>query len=76
MEIEVRFHQIQNQVITVGYLLPHKQQILFEYTPEFIKTGLELSPFYLPNKPGVFIETEQVFAGLYGLFNDSLPDGW
>ena len=76
MEIEVRFHQIQNKIITVGYLLPHNKQILFEYTPEFIKTGLELSPFYLPNQPSVFIEKERVFAGLYGLFNDSLPDGW
>lgn len=74
MEIEVRFHQ--NKAIIVGHLVPHKKQILFEYTPEFIKTGLALSPFYLPNKPGVFIEKERVFAGLYGLFNDSLPDGW
>ncbi|MEN8215288.1 MAG: type II toxin-antitoxin system HipA family toxin [Pseudomonadota bacterium] len=41
-----------------------------------MKTGLALSPFYLPNKPSVFIEKERVFAGLYGLFNDSLPDGW
>jgi len=76
VEIEVRFHLIQNQVITVGHLVPYKKQILFEYTPEFIKTGLALSPFYLPNKSGVFIEKERVFAGLYGLFNDSLPDGW
>ena len=75
MEIEVRFH-LQNQVFTVGHLVPHKKQILFEYTPKFIKTGLALSPFYCPNKPGVFIEKERVFAGLYGLFNDSLPDGW
>ncbi|MEN8215064.1 MAG: HipA N-terminal domain-containing protein, partial [Pseudomonadota bacterium] len=28
------------------------------------------------NKSGVFIEKERVFSGLYGLFNDSLPDGW
>jgi len=72
----VRFHQIQNKVITVGYLLLHNKQIIFEYSPEFIKTGLELSPFYLSNKTGVFIEQERVFAGLYGVFNDSLPDGW
>ena len=28
------------------------------------------------NKSGVFIEKEGIFSGLYGLFNDSLPDGW
>jgi len=76
MEIEVRFHQTQNQPLIVGHLVPYNKQILFEYTPEFIKTGLALSPFYLPNRSGVFIEKERVFAGLYGLFNDSLPDGW
>ena len=76
MEIEVRFHLMPNQVITVGHLISYKKQILFEYTPEFIKTGLALSPFYLPNQPGVFIEKERVFAGLYGVFNNSLPDGW
>jgi len=70
MEIEVRFHTIQNQVITVGHLMPYKKQILFEYTPEFIKTSLALSPFHLPNKSGVFIEKERVFSGLYGLFNN------
>jgi len=74
--MEVRFHPFQKKVITVGHLVPHNKQILFEYTPEFIKTGLELSPFYLPNKPNVFIERERVFGGLYGVFNDSLPDGW
>jgi len=46
MEIKVRFHTIQNQVLIVGYLVPHKKQILFEYTPEFIKTGLALSAPY------------------------------
>jgi len=24
----------------------------------------------------ITLEKERVFAGLYGLFNDSLPDGW
>ncbi len=72
MEIEVRFHDSK----TVGHLIFYKKQILFEYSPEFIKTGLALSPFHLPNKSGVFIEKENLFSGLYGLFNDSLPDGW
>ncbi len=76
MEIEVRFHPYQNKVILVGLMTAYKKQILFEYSPEFIKTGFALSPFYLPNKLGVFIEKERVFSGLYGLFNDSLPDGW
>jgi serine/threonine-protein kinase HipA len=48
----------------------------FEYDPEFIKSGFSISPFYLPLKPGVFIAKREPFNGLFGVLNDSLPDGW
>ena len=60
----------------VGMLLQDKQRIFFEYSPNFLKSGIELSPFKLPLKAGVFEEKSRVFDGLFGLFNDSLPDGW
>ena len=60
----------------VGLLHQDKQRIFFEYAPEFLKSGIELSPFKLPLKAGVFEEKAHVFDGLFGLFNDSLPDGW
>ena len=60
----------------VGMLLQDKQRIFFEYSPDFLKSGIELSPFKLPLKAGVFEEKSRVFDGLFGLFNDSLPDGW
>lgn len=60
----------------VGMLLQDKQRIFFEYSPDFLKSGIELSPFKLPLKTGVFEEKSRVFDGLFGLFNDSLPDGW
>ena len=60
----------------VGLLLQDKQRIFFEYASEFLKSGIELSPFKLPLKSGVFEENSHVFDGLFGLFNDSLPDGW
>lgn len=53
-----------------------RDRILFEYAPEFLKTGIELSPFMLPLKAGIFEDKHQTFDGLFGLFNDSLPDGW
>jgi serine/threonine-protein kinase HipA len=49
---------------------------VFEYEPEFLKSGFSISPFYLPLKPGVFIGRREPFNGLFGVFNDSLPDGW
>ena len=60
----------------VGLLVQEKQRIFFEYAPNFLKSGIELSPFKLPLKTGVCEEKSYIFDGLFGLFNDSLPDGW
>ncbi len=60
----------------VGLLYENRGRIFFEYTPEFLQSAIELSPFKLPLKPGVFEDTKRTFDGLFGLFNDSLPDGW
>ena len=60
----------------VGLLYQDKQRIFFEYAPAFLNSSIELSPFKLPLKSGVFEEKSHVFDGLFGLFNDSLPDGW
>lgn len=49
---------------------------LFEYDPEWIQTGFSISPFYLPMKQGVQKAGFHPFDGLFGVFNDSLPDGW
>lgn len=56
-------------------ILPNKISV-FEYDNNFIKGGVSISPFYLPLKPGVFAAKQKPFNGLFGVFNDSLPDGW
>ena len=60
----------------VGHLLEADRQIFFEYAPTFLATGLELSPFKLPLRSGVFQQGVPEFLGLPGLFFDSVPDGW
>ncbi|MDF3055337.1 MAG: HipA protein [Gammaproteobacteria bacterium] len=60
----------------MGRLLLKDRKIFFEYDASFIKTGLALSPFKLPLKQGVIKSDDAVFDGLFGVFNDSLPDGW
>lgn len=60
----------------VGRLAYLDRKILFEYDPAFIASGIEISPFKLPLKPGVQTPDTQLFEGLFGVFNDSLPDGW
>lgn len=62
--------------IPVGHLAFVNRRIAFEYSPQFLDLGMELSPFKLPLKPGVLLSADTVFDGLFGVFNDSLPDGW
>ena len=60
----------------IGRLALKDRQILFEYDTTFIASGIEISPIKLPLKSGVFVCEDKIFDGLYGVFNDSLPDGW
>ncbi len=62
--------------LLMGRLGSKGRDIFFEYDAGFLKTGLELSPFQLPLKPGLRTSKDPVFEGLFGVFNDSLPDGW
>ena len=48
----------------------------FQYTDEWLEHGFSISPFSLPLKKQVFVPTKDYFGGLYGVFADSLPDGW
>ena len=57
-------------------ILSDKNLCVFEYAPEFLEDGFSISPFYLPLNQGVFTARPEPFGGLFGVFNDSLPDGW
>jgi len=60
----------------LGRLALRNRQIFFEYDPSFLTKGLDVSPFRLPFKSDVQTFDSNLFEGLPGLFNDSLPDGW
>lgn len=48
----------------------------FEYDPAFVASEVSISPFNLPLKSEVFIAKRTPFNGGFGVFDDSLPDGW
>ena len=50
--------------------------ILFQYAPDFLDSGINISPFRLPLSSEVKEDPKRTFDGLFGVFNDSLPDGW
>ncbi len=48
----------------------------FEYDSEWLMDGFSISPFSLPLEKKVFMPKIDPFEGLFGVFADSLPDGW
>lgn len=61
----------------VGTLALYKERYAaFAYSDEWLETGFSISPFSLPLEKKVFIPEWELFGGVHGIFNDSLPDGW
>jgi len=50
--------------------------LAFEYDAQWLRDGFSISPFKLPLEKRVFIAPRDPFDGNFGVFNDSLPDGW
>jgi serine/threonine-protein kinase HipA len=76
IELLTVYLDARNQRRKVGRLAFKDRQVLFEYDASFINSGIELSPIKLPLRPGVSVADTTIFDGLFGVFNDSLPDGW
>lgn len=61
----------------VGKMALYKNNLAaFEYDREWLAEGFSISPFSLPLEQKVFIPKMSPFDGLFGVFADSLPDGW
>jgi len=60
----------------LGRLALHRGRVLFEYDAAFLAAPLPVSPAKLPVAPGTHAAPHAPFEGLFGLFADSLPDGW
>ena len=63
-------------IISVGQLAEDRHRIYFQYDPGFLTRDLWLSPYKLPLSPDLFGHKEKAFGPVFGLFDDSLPDGW
>lgn len=61
---------------TVGYLANNDNQIVFQYDLDWQKDGFSISPLTLPLNNNLYISDSNNFEGLFGVFYDSLPDGW
>lgn len=68
--------QLNEVEISVGELASDSKNIYFKYYTDFIKRGLEISPFKLKLNNLINKADPVPFDGLFGVFADSLPDGW
>ncbi len=64
--------------IKVGELTmtPDNKQCAFQYEKEWLLSGFSISPLDLPLRQDLFIAKPEPFWGNFGIFEDSLPDGY
>ena len=67
---------IDGKEVELGELVQDKKKIYFKYASNFIASGLEISPFKMKLSKAILSAETTPFNGLFGVFNDSLPDGW
>lgn len=60
----------------VGTLAETKHRAAFQYSDEWLSEGFSISPFSLPLERRLFIPEYEPFEGVFGVFADTLPDGW
>ncbi len=71
-KVDIFYHDRQ-----VGTMALYENRLaVFEYDGEWLRDGFSISPFSLPLEKKVFVPKIDPFEGLFGVFADSLPDGW
>ena len=65
-----------NRIVGTLGMTPDKRCCTFEYDKEWLHNGFSISPMQLPLKAEVFIAPATPFYGNFGIFEDSLPDGY
>ena len=71
--LTVKYH---NEVVGVLSLTPDDKRLAFEYDSQWIAEGFSISPLELPLKSGLFLAKPTPLYGNFGIFEDSLPDGY
>jgi serine/threonine-protein kinase HipA len=67
---------LNNLKIKIGEMVENQSKIYFKYDLDFIAKGIEISPFKLKLSNEILTPKETHFDGLFGVFSDSIPDGW
>ena len=76
MKITVKFDFGGGREIKVGTFSEVGRDTAFEFAGEFLSLGLNPAPFRLPLGAGLKVYDRSGNMETFGLFDDSLPDGW
>jgi len=70
--------KVQFRGNTVGTLsmTPDNARCVFEYDKEWLSGGFSISPLELPLQSGLQLAKTNKFCGNFGIFEDSMPDGY
>jgi serine/threonine-protein kinase HipA len=68
--------QFNESEMELGELVSEGRNIYFKYYTDFITKGIEISPLKLMLNKEINKAEAIPFDGLFGVFADSLPDGW
>ena len=71
--LTVKYH---GEIVGVISLTPDDKRLAFEYDPRWLAEGFSISPLELPLKTGLFLAKPTPLYGDFGIFEDSLPDGY
>jgi len=71
--LTVKYHDC---VVGTLSLTPDNTLCVFEYDAAWLATGFSISPLELPIKAGLFTAKPTPLYGDFGIFEDSLPDGY
>lgn len=74
-QIKVYLHFTDDPIL-VGQMVSDNGKVFFKYDATFLDSGLEISPFKMKLTDAIISPETNIFDGLFGVFNDSLPDGW
>lgn len=72
-QLSVKYH---GRIVGTLSLTPDNKLCAFEYDKTWLAEGFSISPLELPLQPGLFLAKASPFSGGFGIFEDSLPDGY
>ena len=71
--LNVKYH---GRTVGTLSLTPDNKLCAFEYDKTWLTEGFSISPLELPLRQGLFLAKPSPFFGNFGVFEDSLPDGY